>query len=156
MSKLLNKVFNFVGWEAVDEDEDEFDQQEMSTKEEVKEEPIQTHFFNSSKKQQSSKVVNIHTGNQFKMIVSQPNTFDDAQDICDHLKNKKPVVINLEGIEKQDAQRIIDFLSGSVYALDGSIQKVSCDIFVIAPNNVDVSGDLKDEIRNKTVFPWAK
>ncbi len=154
MSKLLNKVFNFVGWEAVDEDE--YEEQELSAKEDVKEEPIQTHFFNSSKKQQSGKVVNIHTGNQFKMVVSQPNTFDDAQDICDHLKNKKPVVINLEGIEKQDAQRIIDFLSGSVYALDGSIQKVSCDIFVIAPNNVDVSGDLKDELRNKTVFPWAK
>ncbi|WP_024834723.1 cell division protein SepF [Ruminiclostridium josui] len=156
MSKLLNKVFNFVGWEAVDEDEYEYEEQELSAKEDVKEEPIQTHFFNSSKKQQSGKVVNIHTGNQFKMVVSQPNTFDDAQDICDHLKNKKPVVINLEGIEKQDAQRIIDFLSGSVYALDGSIQKVSCDIFVIAPNNVDVSGDLKDELRNKTVFPWAK
>ncbi|EGD47183.1 protein of unknown function DUF552 [Ruminiclostridium papyrosolvens DSM 2782] len=156
MSKLLNKVFNFVGWEAVDEDEDEFAEQELSAKEEVKEEPIQTHFLNGAKKQQSGKVVNIHTGNQFKMIVAQPNTFDDAQDICDHLKSKKPVVINLEGIEKQDAQRIIDFLSGSVYALDGSIQKVSCDIFVIAPNNVDVSGDLKDELRNKTVFPWAK
>lgn len=156
MSKLLNKVFNFVGWEAVDEDEDEFDEQELDVKNEAKEEPIQTHFFNSSKKQQTGKVVNIHAGNQFKMVVSQPNTFDDAQDICDHLKNKKPVVINLEGIEKQDAQRIIDFLSGSVYALDGSIQKVSCDIFVIAPNNVDVSGDLKDELRNKTVFPWAK
>jgi cell division inhibitor SepF len=156
MSKLLNKVFNFVGWEAVDEDEEEFEEQEMDLKDEVKDEPIQTHFFNSSKKQQSGKVVNLHTGNQFKMVVSQPNTFDDAQDICDHLKGKRPVVINLEGIEKQDAQRIIDFLSGAVYALDGSIQKVSCDIFVIAPNNVDVSGDLKDELRNKTVFPWAK
>lgn len=155
MSKLLNKVFNFVGWEAVDED-DEVEDQEIDQKEEAKKEPIQTHFFNSSKKQQSGKVVNIHSANQFKMVVSQPETFDDAQEICDHLKNKKPVVINLEGIEKQDAQRIIDFLSGSIYALDGSIQKVSSDIFVIAPNNVDVSGDLKDELRNKTVFPWAK
>lgn len=155
MSKLLNKVFNFVGWEAVDEDE-ELEEQELDVRDEVKSEPIQTHFFNSSKRQQSGKVVNIHTANQFKMVVSQPDTFDDAQDICDHLKNKKPVVINLEGIEKQDAQRIIDFLSGSIYALDGSIQKVSADIFVIAPNNVDVSGDLKDELKNKTVFPWAK
>lgn len=157
MSKLLNKVFNFVGWEAVEEDEEEVVDQELGLKDEVKSEPIQTHFFNNSRKQQqSSKVVNIHSVNQFKMVVSQPNTFDDAQDICDHLKNKKPVVINLEGIEKQDAQRIIDFLSGSIYALDGSIQKVSSDIFVIAPNNVDVSGDMKDELRNKTVFPWAK
>ena len=157
MSKLLNKVFNFVGWEAIDEEEDEdLDLRDSDYKDEVKSEPIQTHFFNNSKKQQAGKVVNIHSANQFKMVVSQPNTFDDAQDICDHLKAKKPDVINLEGIEKSDAQRIIDFLSGSVYALDGSIQKVSCDIFVIAPNNVDVSGDLKEELRNKTVFPWAK
>ncbi|EMS71889.1 cell division protein SepF [Ruminiclostridium cellobioparum] len=158
MSKLLNKVFNFVGWEAIDEEEDEdLDLRDTDYREDIKSEPIQTHFFNNSKKQQQSgKVVNIHSANQFKMVVSQPDTFDDAQDICDHLKSKKPVVINLEGIEKADAQRIIDFLSGSIYALDGSIQKVSSDIFVIAPNNVDVSGDLKEELRNKTVFPWAK
>ncbi|PYG89896.1 cell division inhibitor SepF [Ruminiclostridium sufflavum DSM 19573] len=156
MSKLLNKVFNFVGWEAVDEDEEELELQDGAYNENLKSEPIQTHFFNNSKKQQSGKVVNIHNGNQFKMVVAQPDTFDDAKDICDHLKGNKPVVINLEGIEKHDAQRIIDFLSGAIYALDGSIQKVSCDIFVIAPNSVDVSGDLDDEIRNKTVFPWAK
>ena len=156
MSKLLNKVFNFVGWEAVDEDEEESELQDAGYKDEAKSETIQTHFFNNSKKQQAGKVVNIHSANQFKMIVAQPNTFDDAQDICDHLKSKKPVVINLEGIEKADAQRIIDFLSGAIYSLDGSIQKVSCDIFVIAPNNVDVTGDLKEELRNKTVFPWAK
>ncbi len=153
MSKLLNKVFNFVGWEAIDEDDEELELQDVNSNED-KCEPIQTHFF--SKRQQSGKVVNIHNGNQFRMVVAQPNTFDDAKDICDHLKSNKPVVINLEGIEKHDAQRIIDFLSGSIYALDGSIQKVSCDIFVIAPNSVDVSGDLDDEIRNKTVFPWAK
>ncbi len=157
MSKLLNKVFNFVGWEAIDEDEEYMDIPESDVKDDSKSEPIKTHFFNNSKKQQQAgKVVNIHPSSQFKMVVSQPDTFDDAQDICDHLKSKKPVVINLEGIEKADAQRIIDFLSGSIYALDGSIQKVSSDIFVIAPNNVDVSGDLKDELKNKTVFPWAK
>lgn len=155
-SKLLNKVFNFVGWEAIDEDEEDLDLQDTEYND-SKSDSIQTHFFNNSKKQsQSGKVVNIHTGNQFKMVVAQPNTFEDAKDICDHLKSKKPVVINLEDIEKHDAQRIIDFLSGSIYALDGSIQKVSCDIFVIAPNNVDVTGDLDDELRNKTVFPWAK
>lgn len=156
MSKLLNKVFNFVGWEAVDEEDEELEPQGIASNDDLRDEPIQTHFFNSKKQQQAGKVVNIHTGNQFKMVVAQPNTFEDAKDICDHLKNKRPVVINLEGIDKHDAQRIIDFLSGSIYALDGSIQKVSCDIFVIAPNNVDVSGGLEDEIKSKTVFPWAK
>lgn len=155
MSNLLNKVFNFVGWEAID-DEEENEESALAISEETKSEPIKTNMFNSSKKQQPGKVVNIHPQSQFKMVVSQPETFDDAQEICDHLKNKRPVVINLEGVDKSDAQRIIDFLSGSIYALDGSIQKVSCDIFVIAPSNVDVSGDLKSELRNKAVFPWAK
>ena len=157
MSGLLNKVFNFVGWEAVEEEEEFENTVDNNDRNEIKNDSIQTSFFNnSSKKKDNGKVVNIHSQSQFRMVVSQPESFDDAQEICDHLKSQKPVVINLENVEKQDAQRVIDFLSGSVYALDGSIQKVSSDIFVIAPNNVDVSGDLKDELRNKTVFPWAK
>lgn len=155
MSGLLNKVFNFVGWEAVEEEEEFENTVDNNDRNEIKNDSIQTSFLNSKRKD-NGKVVNIHSQSQFRMVVSQPESFDDAQEICDHLKSQKPVVINLESVEKQDAQRIIDFLSGSVYAMDGSIQKVSSDIFVIAPNNVDVSGDLKAELRNKTVFPWAK
>ncbi len=155
MSGLLNKVFNFVGWEAVEEEEEFENTVDNNDRNEIKNDSIQTSFL-SSRKKDNGKVVNIHSQSQFRMVVSQPESFDDAQEICDHLKSQKPVVINLESVEKQDAQRIIDFLSGSVYAMDGSIQKVSSDIFVIAPNNVDVSGDLKSELRNKTVFPWAK
>ena len=155
MSGLLNKVFNFVGWEAVEEEEEFENTVDNNDRNEIKNDSIQTSFL-SSRRKDNGKVVNIHSQSQFRMVVSQPESFDDAQEICDHLKSQKPVVINLESVEKQDAQRIIDFLSGSVYAMDGSIQKVSSDIFVIAPNNVDVSGDLKSELRNKTVFPWAK
>ena len=149
MAKLLNKMLNFVGWES--EEEEEFEEQEAT-----KEELIQPQFHQNSVKKQQNKVVNIHSSNQFKVVIMQPETFDDAQDICDHLKCKKPIVINLEGLEKEGAQRIIDFLSGSVYALDGNIQKVSAGIFVIAPNNVDIMGDFKDELRNKGTFPWVK
>jgi cell division inhibitor SepF len=150
MAKLFNKVLNFVGWEA-EEDEEVFDEQE-----EVKDTIQQPQFLQSNLKKQQSKVVNIHTPSQFKVVVMQPENFEDAKDICDHLKNKKPIVVNLEGLEKESAQRVVDFLSGSVYALDGTIQKVSAGIFVIAPNNVDIMGDFKDELRNKGVFPWAK
>ena len=149
MPKLLNKMLNFVGWES--EEEEMLEEQEPT-----KEELLQPQFLQNQSKKQQGKVVNIHSANQFKVVIMQPDTFDDAQDICDHLKNKKPVVINLEGVEKEDAQRIIDFLSGSVYALDGNIQKVSAGIFLIAPNNVDIMGDYKDELRNKGMFPWAK
>jgi cell division inhibitor SepF len=86
----------------------------------------------------------------------QPENFDDAQEICEHLKNKKPVVINLEDLDKEFGQRILDFLSGGVCSLDGSIQKVSNGIFVIAPNNVDIMSEFKNELTNKAIFPWAR
>lgn len=152
MSKLFNKVLNFVGWETEEEEEELLEKEE-----EVKEEVDKPQFIQTfNKKSSPGKVVNIHSSGQFKVVVVQPESFNDAQDICDHLKNKKPIVINLEGLEKDLAQRIIDFLSGSVYALDGSIQKVSSEIFIVAPYNVDIMGDFKGEVSNKTAFPWAK
>jgi cell division inhibitor SepF len=153
MAKLFNKVLNFVGWE-VDEDEP-IEEQEETNDEEGQSPFLQTNIPNY-KKQQQSKVVNIHSSNQMKVVIMQPETYDDAQAICDHLKNKKPVIINLEDIEKESARRIIDFLSGSVYSLEGSIQKVANGIFLIAPNNVDIMGDFKDELRSKNAFPWVK
>ena len=151
MAKLLNKMLNLVGWEseeeAVDEIQDDF-------KEETNQTPQYLRSF--TKKSQQSKVVNIHSNNQFKVVIMQPESFDDARDVCDHLKNKKPVVINLENLSKEIAQRVVDFLSGSVYGLDGDIQKVSAGIFLIAPNNVDIMGELKDELKSKGAFPWVK
>jgi len=148
MSKIFNRVLNFVGWETEEE--------ELENQEEIKEEIEQPQFMNSVSKRTQNKVVNIHSSSQFKVIVMQPECFNDAKDVCDHLKNKKPTVINLEKVEKDTAQRIIDFLSGAVYSLDGNIQKVSGDIFIIAPYNVDIMGDFKEEINNKAVFPWSK
>ncbi len=152
MAKLLNKVLNFVGWEAEEEDE-LVDEKEIDIE---REEIVQPQFFNSNKKTQQNKVVNIHSASQYKLVVMQPENFEDAQNIGDHLKNKKPIVVNLEGLEKESARRVVDFLSGAVYALDGSIQRVSTNIFIIAPNNVDIMADFKEELRNKGVFPWAK
>lgn len=156
MSKLFDKVLNFVGWE-VDEDEEEIEtvQEQQDTSERLQ----RAQFIQSPIKKsayQSNKVVNIHPSSHMKVMVIQPEDFNDAQNICDHLKDNKPVIVNLESVEKEVARRIIDFLSGSVYSLDGTIQKVSSTIFLLAPNNVDVMGDFKDELKNKGVFPWAK
>lgn len=117
-------------------------------------------YFESEKKEEADfsvkkgKVVNINTTTQLKVVVVTPESFDEAKDIAEHLKQKKPVVINLEGVEKDIARRIVDFLSGAVYSLDGNIQKISTGIFLIAPYNVGIMGDFKDELRNKGVFPW--
>lgn len=152
MAKLLNKMLNLVGWES--EDEEAVDEMQEDLKEESQQSPQYLHSF--SKKSQQNKVVNIHSNNQFKVVIMQPESFDDARDVCDHLKNKKPVVVNLESLNKETAQRVVDFLSGSVYGLDGDIQKISAGIFMIAPNNVDIMGEFKDELKSKGAFPWVK
>jgi cell division inhibitor SepF len=151
MPKLLNKMLNFVGWES--EEEEEMEEEQDFAKEEHQ---TPQFMYNTSRKQQN-KVVNIHSNNQFKVVIMQPENFDDAREICDHLKNKKPVVVNLEEIGKETAQRVVDFLSGSVYGLDGDIQKISAGIFLIAPNNVDIMSEFKDDFKNKgAAFPWVK
>lgn len=149
MARIFNKVLNFVGWES--DDEELIEEQEP-----VVEEIQQPTYVSGGSKKVPGKVVNLHSVAQFKMVVMQPENFEDAKDICDHLKSKRPVVVNLEDLEKNEAQRIVDFLSGSIYSLDGNIQKVSNGIFIIAPSNVDIDGDFKDELRNRAVFPWAK
>jgi cell division inhibitor SepF len=145
MSSFFNKVLNLVGLESNEEADEEMLEQEESS--------VQGLEYGLGKR---SKIVNIHTTTQLKVVVMNPESFEEAKDIADHLKAKKPVVINLEGLDKEIARRIVDFLSGSVYALDGNIQKISNGIFLIAPYNVDIMGDFKDELRNKGVFPWNK
>ena len=105
----------------------------------------------SSKK---AKVVNIAATTQMKVVVVQIEEFEEAREVADHLRSKKPVVINLEKLEKETARRVIDFISGSVYSLGGSIQKVTGGIFLVAPYNVDIMADVKDELTNTGIFPW--
>ena len=79
--------------------------------------------------------------NQIKMVISQPTTFEQSEAICDLLKEKKSIIVNLEYVNKDVARRIIDVISGAVHALDGHIQKVSNSIFLIAPYNYDITND---------------
>ena len=128
------------------EEDDIFDEAEHITKPKEVKEPLPTP--------KRGKIVNIHTTTQLKVVVVQPDTFEDSKDIADHLKAKKPIVVNLENIDRDVAKRIIDFLSGAVYSLDGNIQKISNGIFLIVPYNMGIMGDFKDELRNKVAFPF--
>lgn len=80
-----------------------------------------------------------------KMIVYHPVSYEDTQAIIDNLKNRKPIIVNMEELDVDCAQRILDFLSGAVYALSGTMCKVSRGIFVVAPNNYDVVGNGEDD-----------
>lgn len=101
-------------------------------------------------------VVNLATSQkQMKVMVVEPLSFDDAQHIADYLKNRKPAVVNFENTEKEVAKRMIDFISGTTYALGGTIQKIGNNIFLCAPNNVDVSYSPHDEGIDKAILPWS-
>jgi len=103
-----------------------------------------------------SKVVSIAATTQMKVVVVSVERFDEAKEVVDHLRNKKPVVVNLEKLDKDISRRVIDIISGASYALQGSTQKVAKGIFLVAPYNVDIMADVRDELQNADFFPWEE
>ena len=99
-----------------------------------------------------SKVVNIHTTAQMQVVLVKPDRFDNVSDIAEHLRSKHAVVLNLEATNKDVARRLVDFLSGCAYALDGKIKKIAISTYIITPYNVDIVGDLIDELENNGLY----
>ena len=148
---IMNKVLDLLGMENTEEEYDEEGYEEEYDEEVEQEEG--RNFWN----RRSSKVVNMPQTNQIRMVISQPTTFEQSETICDLLKEKKSVVLNLEYVNKDVARRIVDFISGGVYALDGHIQKVSNSIFLVAPYNYEITNEMaREEIRNKISVSWLK
>ena len=101
----------------------------------------------------SDKVVNIHTTAQVQVILVKPEQFSEAQGIADNLKAKRTVVLNLESTNREIARRMLDFLSGVAYAVEGSIKRVANSTYIITPYNVDVLGDdILDELEHNGMF----
>lgn len=95
-----------------------------------------------------NKIVNIHATTQLQVVVVEPDKFDNAKEIADHLRDKRTVVLNLESTDKNVSRRVLDFLSGVAYAQDGKIKKVAVNTYIITPYNVEILGDLIDELEN--------
>ncbi|MDY6315276.1 MAG: cell division protein SepF [Clostridia bacterium] len=111
----------------------------------------ETHRERTSSK--NNRLVEINTTARLEVAVMSPVVFNDAKEIAEFLSRKNPVVINLEKADRADTRRIVDFLSGVVYAIDGNIQKISNDIFLVTPYNVSVLGSFKEDLK-KGVLPW--
>jgi cell division inhibitor SepF len=90
-----------------------------------------------------------HSNKTIKMVVVEPESFEEVQAIVDHLKNKRAVILNLEETEKATARRVADFLGGAIYALEGTMQRVSGSIFLFTPAHIEVSMPLRTELRDK-------
>ena len=151
---LMDKVWGLFGMDSAEpeeyEDEDIYDYENEQEEEEDKK-----RFGRKN----NGKVVNMQQGqpNAIKMVISQPTTFEQSDEICSFLKEKKSVIVNLEYVNKDVARRIVDFISGGVYALDGYIQKVSNSIFLVAPSNYEITNEMaREEIKSKLSVSWLK
>lgn len=146
---IMNKIWGAFGMDAEEEEEYEDVNEELEEEEENNRE---NKIWG-----RRNKVVSMPQTQQVKMVISQPTTFEQAEDICDLLKEKQSVIVNLEYVNKDIARRIIDVVSGAVHALDGHIQKVSNSIFLIAPYNYEITNEMaREEIKNKLSVSWLK
>ena len=106
----------------------------------------------STRRSSDNKVVNISTTAQMQVVLVKPDRFDNVSEIAEYLRNKNAVVLNLEATNKDVSRRLVDFLSGCAYALDGKIKKIAISTYIITPYNVDIVGDLIDELENSGVY----
>lgn len=147
MANLFNKFLDYIGIEETDMEEEYLDDYYQETPLEQPDNVV--NFGPRDKRRNNSNVVGMPAAMQMKMIVYHPISYEDTQNIIDNLKSRKPVIVNMEELEIECAQRILDFMAGAVYALNGTIFKISRGIFVVAPNNYDIigngEGDLGDD-----------
>ena len=151
---LVNKFLDALGL-ANDNDEQEVENEDIYEFDEEKdsEEVEERGLFGGRK----SKITSMPQVQSVKMVITQPTSFEQSEEICNYLKEKKSIIINLDYVNKDVARRIIDFLSGAVHALNGHIQKVSNSIFLLAPVNYDIESDLaREELKNKLSVSWLK
>ena len=131
-----------------DEDEDTYEE-DFAPVSSVREQPRER---DREAERRSNKVVNIHTTTQLQVVLVKPERFENASEIADHLRDKRTVVLNLEQTDKNIARRLIDFLSGVAYANEGTIKKVALSTYIITPYNVEILGDLIDELENNGLY----
>lgn len=111
------------------------------------EEELEIPEYDQQKQKDSKKqnIVSLKSMQQSsKVVLCEPRSYNEAQEIADNLVNRKAVVINLQRVDHQQAKRIVDFLSGTVYAIGGDIQKLGAQTFLCTPENVDVSGTISE------------
>lgn len=149
--KVLNKMMGFLGLE------DEYEEiEEVENEATMDENEVETNRIVTPTGKKQGKVVNIHTASSAKVVIIKPTVFEEASDICDDLKNRKIVVVNTTSLEARVAQRLLDFMGGACYALNGELQEVEKGVYIVSPSNVEVSSELKNELSSKGLFSWNK
>ena len=158
---LMNKVWDLFGMDRAEEEEDYDNEDVYDYEDEDDEAQEEGRGFFGRKNRENNKIVSMPqaqtNANAIKMVISQPTSFEQSDEICSFLKERKSVIVNLEYVNKDVARRIVDFISGGVYALDGYIQKASNSIFLVAPSNYEITNEMaREEMKNKLSVSWLK
>jgi cell division inhibitor SepF len=140
---VMNRFMNFLGLqeeEEVDERERYMEQQEE--RETPGHEP----------RKNRGNIVSIHSQKNVKVVLTEPRSYEEAVDIADHLRSRRPVIVNLQRVRSEQAVRIVDFLSGTVYALSGSISKLGSNIFLCTPDTVEIQGAITEMLTEEEQY----
>lgn len=141
--------------EDVYEDEDDMEDEEPAPpprEENRRREREREREYQEPVRRNAGKVVNIHATTQLQVVLVKPDRYENASEVADHLRDKRTVVLNLEKTQKDVARRLLDFLSGVAYAQEGKIKKVALQTYIVTPYNVDIMGDLIDELENNGLY----
>ena len=133
---MMEKVKDFIGITDLEED---YEEEEL-----VSEGTERNRNERMGTNTKRNNVIKVHSNTDMKVFICEPEKYEDCTKAVDEIKNRKVVVLNIEGMELEDQKQVFEFIKGAVYALEASIQKVSNGIFVLAPNNVQIDGRLSD------------
>ncbi len=145
MSRIMDKVLGFMGFE--EEEVEILDEEEMAINED-----------DPNRKKKGGTIFSLHSQKNIRVVVCEPKVFEDCQSIADNLKNRRPVIVNLEEADKELAKRVVDFVSGTTYALNGAMQKVGNGIFLFVPSGMDIAGGTREteKEKDKGLFTWVR
>lgn len=156
MADFGNKLKRAFGFGDEYDYDDEYDYAEDEKFQTTEVEPITTptqKTTSTTRRKDSGNVLSIQTKAAMVITVHEPLSYDESPKIVDDLKESKAVVLNFEQLDLDVKREIFDFVNGALYAIEGKIQKVNKDIFILAPATIAIDG-LKEELQNSGIFPW--
>ncbi|MGD9567131.1 MAG: cell division protein SepF [Sedimentibacter sp.] len=145
MGMMMDKVKDFIG---ITDFEEEYEEEEAAV--DNKSESSKTERMETFTRKNN--VIKVHSNTDMKVFICEPTKYEDCTKAVDEIKNRKVVVLNIEGMELEDQKQVFEFIKGAVYALEASIQKISNGIFVLAPSNVQIDGRLSDRYERNFYF----
>ncbi|MDF2814921.1 MAG: hypothetical protein K0Q81_1121 [Paenibacillus sp.] len=132
---VMNRFLNFVGLQ---------DEEEVIEREKIVDETDENETSSTDPRKSKGNIVSIHSQRNTRVVLAEPRSYEETQEIADHLRSRRPAVVNLQRVRPDQAIRIVDFLSGTVYALNGGISKIGPNIFLCTPDSIEIQGAISD------------